>query len=171
MLEIENVHRSASSTTSQRFVSHDTNGRIIRGLHSVVAKTSVANQFETFGGHHIATLFAIVPCLQNWTEKIARPISKFVQRQVGNLKIDKAASGHQPLQIGGGDGFLRVKGARIEGTSGLIAEPPIDPAHIPAVVSVRWRRFFPSVIARNLLLGKGRYLARLGSIVLHAKAK
>ena len=92
-------------------LSHQSNSRIIGGLKTVVAKTTVANELETFSSHFVALLFALVPFLQNGFEKVSRIVAKAVDHQVGNFKIVKLSLDHQPAKVIGGDCFFGMKGA------------------------------------------------------------
>ena len=171
MFQVKRAHDIVSTLTSQGFIRHNANCRIIGRFQPVVAKAAVANELEAFGRHRVTLLFALVTSLQNGFEKFARPIAKFVQGQMGDDKILKASHLHQPFQVGGRNGLLRMKGSRIERPLRLGGEPLVHLGHVPMGLPCGFVYSNKLKMTSNLSLGEGRNFVLLGSVVLHAKSK
>ena len=142
-------------------VTQQLDGGVVCGFQTVVAEAAVADQFQTLGFHRVAGLLGVVTSLEDGLEKVLGIVGELVDKQVSNFEIDKFPSVHQPPQVGRGDCFPHVKGARVHRSGRLVSDVLFDVCFVVGV----------AVVVANLPLGEGRDFAGRRSVFLNAESE
>ena len=88
---------------------------------------------------------------------------------MGNFEVDEAPLQHEPPQVGGGNGFLRVKGLAVEGSGRQTLDVPVNSFGVDFKFLLR--QLVPAEVVGYLVLGVGRNFARPRRVILDAKSK
>ena len=134
---------------------------VVGGLHALPAVVGILNELVEGGGQRVPPLLLLVAALQQGQQVRVPVLDKLVAQKVGDLEAVKAPLVHQPRQVGGGDGLLRVKGGAVQG-----------PGRLPGQVFLELlpvRR--PPVGFGYLTLGVAGDLFRAAGVALDAEAK